>query len=204
MIAAPASPAYHRKDTGVSPSAGEPRAGASNDHVHHTDWNELTALGTLVYGAGFLISLILVWVQLRRQADERFIASSEPVFTTWLDDDFQRAQQWVLWHMQEHTWRDFVRAHRGDYGERAFLRVGAYYNRVGYLVVHHLIRGRERILLELVASTAVAVWRKVEPLVLEARRTEDARLFQYFEQMLPDCRECYVPGQGRPASGHVD
>ncbi len=168
--------------------------------MHHTDWNEWTAIGTLVYGAGFLVSLTLFWSQLRRQAEERFVASSEPIFTIWLDDDFQRAQQWVLWQLQERTWRDFVRAHRGDYGERALLRVGAYYNRVGYLVVHRLIRGHERILLELIAGSAIAVWRKVKPLVLEARLVENTTLFSYFERMLPDCYECYVPGQDRDAA----
>jgi hypothetical protein len=51
-----------------------------------------------------------------------------------MDDDFQKAMQWVLNDLSEQTWRSFIAAHRGKYGERAFLRVGGYFNRTGYLL----------------------------------------------------------------------
>ena len=44
-----------------------------------------------------------------------------------------------------------------------------------------------------IGAYAIAVWRKIEPLVKEARRLENSVLFDDFEKMLPSCYECYVP-----------
>ena len=153
---------------------------------------ELTSIATAVYGSAFLISLLFVVIQLRRQADERFVDSTQKTFEIWLSDDFQKAQQWILYELKEQTWKEFVAAHRGDYGERTFIRVGSYYNRIGYLVTYHLLGGNDRILLDTVAGPAIRIWQKIEPLVLEARLVENSTLFQDYERMLPRCRECYV------------
>jgi len=151
-----------------------------------------------VYGIAFLLSLALVGLQLRRQAEERFVASTQDIFELWVSDDFQRAQQWILYELKETTWRQFAAAHRGDYGERALNMVGAYYNRVGYLVVYHLLGHSDRILLDTIAGPAIATWEKIGRLVEEARLIENSTLFLDFERMLPECYECYVPGQPVP------
>ena len=156
------------------------------------NWEELTSIATAIYGSAFLISLLFVVIQLRRQTGERFVVSTQKTFEIWVNDDFQKAQQWILYELKEQTWKEFVAAHRGEYGERAFIRVGSYYNRIGYLVMYHLLGGSDRILLDTIAGPAIRIWQKIEPLVLEARLAENSALFQDYERMLPRCRECYV------------
>jgi hypothetical protein len=51
----------------------------------------------------------------------------------------------------------------------------------------------ENDILPTIGGFAIAVWHRIEPLVYEARRRENAFLFQNFEAVLPTCRECYVP-----------
>lgn len=163
------------------------------------DWGEVTAIAT---GASVVVvaaSVILILAQLRRQGEEQFVSGTAPLFHVWEDDEFQQAMQWVLYDLSERTWRAFVAAHRGQYGERAFVRVGAYFNRIGYLVTRRLLGGEDRLLLDTVAGPAIAVWRKIEPLVLEARLIENATMFQDFQAMLPRCYECYAPNQPVPA-----
>ncbi len=162
------------------------------------DWTAVGAIATVVYGVAFLASLGLVFIQLRRGAEERFVVSTQPLFEVWVDDEFQRAFQWVLYDLKEERWKDFVAVHRGDYGERAFTIVGAYFNRVGYLVAYHLLGKSDRILLDTVAGPAIAVWNKVGVLVEEARLIENSTLFLDYERMLPQCYECYVPTQPVP------
>lgn len=162
------------------------------------DWNMVTALATGFYALSFLISVFLVLVQLRKQAQEQFVTGTAATFQLWMDDDFQRAQQWVLYELKETTWRQFVAIHRGQYGERALIRVGSYYNRIGYLVTYNMLGRNEGIVLDTVAGLAIAVWQKLEPLVLEARLVENSTLFVDYERMLPQCYECYVPNQPVP------
>ncbi|MDQ2743792.1 MAG: hypothetical protein M3Z66_16065 [Chloroflexota bacterium] len=157
------------------------------------DWAMVGALGTALYGIAFVVSIVLVLRQLHQQAKETFVSGTATTFAIWQDDNFQRAQQWILYELKEQTWKEFVAAHRGDFGERAFIRVGSFYNRIGYLVTYNLLGTNDRILLDTVAGLAIAVWRKIGPLVLEARLIENSTMFQDYERMLPRCYECYVP-----------
>lgn len=163
------------------------------------DWTAVTALATFATGAAVVASLLLVLIQLRQQAQEEFVSATADTFDAWIDDDFQRAQQWVLYELSEQTWRTFVAAHRGRYGERAFFRVGGLYNRIGYLVTRDLLGGHDQIILDNVAGWAIAIWQKIEPLVLEARLVENSTLFQDYQRMLPECYACYVPSQPLPS-----
>jgi hypothetical protein len=162
------------------------------------DWNEVLAIATLFSGIAVVGSLLFVWIQIRKQSEEEFVSGTATTFEVFVSDDFQLAVQWVLYNLHEDSWRQFVMAHRGKFGERAFIRVGAFYNRIGYLVTHDLLGGLDGLVLDAVAGQAIAVWQKIEPLVLEARLIENSTLFQDFEQMLPQCHECYVPS--RPQS----
>ena len=165
----------------------------------NVDWTEVVAIATLVSGIALFGSILLVLVQLRNQGQEEFVSGTAVTFKVWSEDDFQRAQQWVLYDLSEQTWRDFVAANRGKYGERALFRVGGFYNRVGYLVTRRMLGGHDDLLLDTLAGPAIAVWRKIEPLVLEARLVENSTLFQDFQRMLPECYACYVPSQPVPA-----
>jgi hypothetical protein len=160
------------------------------------------ALATTFYGVAFVGSIVLLLHQLRRQGNDTFVSGTAGTFAVWEDDDFQSAQQWVLYELNAHTWSEFVATHRGDYGERAFIRVGSFYNRIGYLVNYHLLAPNDRLLLNTISGLAIAVWHKIEPLVLEARLIENATLFEDYERMLPRCHECYAPTQPvRPGTG---
>jgi hypothetical protein len=157
------------------------------------NWTEIMAVAETISGIAVAASLLLVVLQLQGDTAERFVTGSASLFQIWEDDDFQRAVQWVLYELRETTWREFVAKHRNQYGERAFIRVGAYYNRVGYLITHRLVGGFEGLLLDIISPQAIAVWRKIQPIVLEARLTENSMLFQDFERVLPQCFECYIP-----------
>ena len=163
------------------------------------DWGEVAALAAALNGLAVVGSVLLILAQLRRQDQEQFVSGTGAMFEIWVDDDFQQAVQWVLYAMSERTWHAFVAANRGKYGERAFIRVGGYFDRIGYLVTHGLLGGQDRLLLDTLAGPAIAVWQKIEPLVLEARLVENSTMFQDFQRMLPECYECYVPGQPVPA-----
>lgn len=162
------------------------------------DWAAITAVATIVSGIAVVGSLLLVAFQLRQQGQEDFVSATSTLFDTWLDDDFQQALQWVLYELAQPTWRTFLAAHRGRYGERAFFRVGSFFNRTGYLVTHELLGGHERYILNSVAGRAIEVWQKIEPLVLEARLVANSTLFEDYQRMLPECYACYVPSQPVP------
>ena len=162
------------------------------------DWVAVGGMAKRLSGPAFVFSLIFFVIPLRHQVEERFVASSQGLFQIWMSEEFQRSQQWVLYELHETTWRAFVAAHRGDYGERAFVTVGSFYNRVGYLVVYHLLGKTDRILLDTLAGPAIAAWNKMSNLVEEARLIENSTLFLDFERMLPQCYECYVPNQPVP------
>jgi hypothetical protein len=162
------------------------------------NWTMVAGIGTAAYAVAFIVGLGLVLRQLGGQAKDRFVSATTDTFVIWEDDSFQQAIQWILYELKETTWKDFVAAHRGDYGERAFVRVGSAYNRIGYLVIYGFLGNNDRILLDSVAGLAIAVWQKIGPLVLEARLIENSTLFQDYERMLPRCYECYVPTQPLP------
>ena len=69
--------------------------------------------------------------------------------------------------------------------------MGAFYDRVGSLIRSKLIRQEQ--ILPTVGGDVIRVWQKIEPLVREARETENSLLFQNYEAVLPNCLECYVP-----------
>jgi hypothetical protein len=71
--------------------------------------------------------------------------------------------------------------------------VGAFYNRIGYLVADHLLGKSDRVLLDTMAGPAIAVWRKIELLVLEARLLENSTIFQDFERMLRSATSVMCP-----------
>jgi hypothetical protein len=162
------------------------------------DWTEVAALSSLFYSVAFILSILVILLQLRRQENEGFVSGTDSLFQVWADDDFQRALQWILNDLQATTWKAFMAEHRGQYGERAFVRVGSYFNRVGYLVARRLLGRYDRILLDTIAGPAIEVWERIGPLVLEARLVQNSTMFTDFERMLPDCYACYVPDLGVP------
>jgi hypothetical protein len=160
-------------------------------------WNILTSVATLISTIAFIVTALYVRAELLGLEKDRFLSVTSELFAIWQNAEFMQAQMWILHKMEEMTWEDFIRNHRGDYGEIAFHRVGSYYDRLGTLIRLKLINQQE--ILSTVGGYAIAVWQRLEPLVKESRRIENSVLFDDFEAMLPACYECYVPALGEGA-----
>ena len=167
-------------------------------------WTVVTALATLISTVAYIVTALYIRAQLQAVDKDRYLNVTSDLFSIWQDEQFMRDQLWLIHKLQEKTWEDFVKAHRADYGEIAFHRVGSYYDRIGTLSRLKVIDATE--ILSTVGGYAIAVWQSIEPLVREARRLENSVLFDDFEKLLPECYECYVPALGegafvRPFSG---
>ena len=154
----------------------------------------MTALATVVSTLAYVITALYIRAELKALEKERFLTVTSELFSVWQSKDFMEAQLWLLYRLAETTWDGFIRAHRADFGEVCFHRVGSYYDRVGTLIRMELVNETE--ILSTIGAHAIAVWNKIEPLVREARAVENSILFDDFERMLPACYECYVPSLG--------
>ena len=154
-------------------------------------WDAITSLATVISMIAFILTALYVRGELKAIEKDRFLAITNQLFAIWETKDFMDSQLWLLHRLPESTWTEFIAVHRADRGEEAFHRVGSFYDRVGALVRLGLINKEE--ILTTIGAYALAVWRKIGPLVREARKVENAGLFGDFERMLPDCEECYVP-----------
>ncbi len=160
-------------------------------------WDAITSIATTVSMVAFILTAVYIRDQLKGQQKDRYLQITSDLFGVWQNRDFMEMQLWVIHKLEESNWQDFVAKHRSDYGEIAFHRVGAFYDRVGTLVRLGFVNDRE--ILATIGGHAIAVWNKIEPLVREARRIENSDLFTDFERILPSCRECYVPRLARGA-----
>jgi peroxiredoxin len=156
------------------------------------DWQVIAEIATTVSTIAFAASAIVVVLQLRQAARERYFSVTAHLFEIWQSPEFQHDQLFLLHKLQNPTWEEFCADGRGERAERAIHRVGGYYDRVGNLVRHNLIRKDD--ILPTIGGYAVAVWHHIAPLVKELRLRENAVLFDNYEALLPECRECYVPG----------
>src|SRR6266436_1546565 len=156
------------------------------------DWQVAAAIATVVSTVAFAASAIVVVLQLRQAARERYFSVTAHLFEIWQSPEFQHDQLFLLHKLPRSTWEDFCALGRGEHAERAIHRVGGYYDRVGNLVRHNLIHKED--ILPTIGGYAVAVWYRIEPLVKELRIRENAVLFQNYESLLPECHDCYVPG----------
>jgi hypothetical protein len=149
------------------------------------------AIATVVSSIAIVASAIFVVIQLRQAARDRYVTITSNLFEIWQSPAFQEDQLFLLHKLPAASWEEFVAGGRGERAERALHRVGGFYDRVGNLIGNKLIH--EDDMLPTIAGYAIAVWQRIEPIVNELRRHENAFLFQNFEIMLPNCRECYVP-----------
>ena len=156
------------------------------------DWQVIAEIATTVSTIAFGASAVVVVLQLRQAARERYFSVTAHLFEIWQSPEFQHDQLFLLHKLQNPTWEEFCADGRGERAERAIHRVGGYYDRVGNLVRHNLIRKDD--ILPTIGGYAVAVWHHIAPLVKELRLRENAVLFDNYEALLPECRECYVPG----------
>jgi hypothetical protein len=155
------------------------------------DWQADAAIATIVSSVAIVAGAIFVVIQLRQAARDRYFTVTANLFEIWHSSQFQNDQLFLLHKLNAVSWDEFVANGRGERAERALHRVAGFYDRVGNLIRNRLIR--EDDILPTVGGFAIAVWQRIEPIVQEARRRENAFLFQNFEAVLPNCRECYVP-----------
>ena len=155
------------------------------------NWNGVMAIASVVSMLAIVATAVFVAAELKALEKSRYLQVTSELYSTWQSREFMDAQLWLMHRLEEMTWEAFIATHRADYGEQAFHRVGSYYDRVGTLIRMRLIDERE--ILSTIGAYAIAVWKKIEPLVREARQIENSVLFDDFERMLPTCYECYVP-----------
>src|SRR5215469_7020090 len=158
------------------------------------NWEVVAEIATTVSTVAFAASAIVVVIQLRQAARERYFSVTAHLFEIWQSPEFQHDQLFILHKLPSTSWDEFCAQGRGERAERAIHRVGGFYDRIGNLVRHGLIRKDD--ILPTVGGYAVAAWQRIQPLVKELRLRENALLFENYESLLPECRDCYVPGIG--------
>jgi hypothetical protein len=154
------------------------------------DWQADAAIATIVSSVTIVAGAIFVVIQLRQAARDRYFTITANLFEIWHSSQFQDDQLLLLHKLNAVSWDEFVANARGKRAARAPLG-GRFLRPRGNLIRNRLIR--EDDILPTVGGFAIAVWRRIEPIVQEARWRENAFLFQNFEAVLPNCRECYVP-----------
>ncbi len=159
------------------------------------NWAMVTGVATILSTFAYIVTALYIRAELTALDKERYLTVTSELFSVWQSQEFMVSQFWLLHKMNDTTWQSFVESHRGDTGEIAFHRVGSFYDRVGTLVRLKMIDANE--ILSTIGPHAIAVWHKIEPLVIEARRIENSVLFDDFEALLPSCMECYVPTMGK-------
>ena len=127
------------------------------------DWQAAAAIATVVSTLAFIASAIVVVLQLRQAARERYFSVTAHLFEIWQSPDFQHDQLFLLHMLSCTTWDEFCKLGRGERAEVAIHRVGGYYDRVGNLLRHNLINKKD--ILPTIGGYAVAVWHRIEPLV---------------------------------------
>src|SRR5437667_4465665 len=146
------------------------------------NWNAITAISSAISMVAFIATAVFVAAELKALEKSRYLQITSELYATWQSKEFMDSQLWLMHRLEETTWEAFISAHRADFGEQAFHRVGSFYDRVGTLVRMRLIDERE--ILSTIGAYAIAVWRKIEPLVREARQLENSVLFDDFEKLL--------------------
>jgi rhodanese-related sulfurtransferase len=164
------------------------------------NWNAITAIASAISTVAFVLTALYIRAELKSLDKDRYLNVTSELFSVWQSKEFMEAHLWLIHGLEETTWESFVENHRGDYGEIAFHRVGAFYDRVGTLTRLGIINEWE--ILSTMGAYAIAAWQKIGPLVKEARKIENSNLFDDYEKLLPACHECYVPSLGQDAQVH--
>src|SRR6266852_3612940 len=151
-------------------------------------WSMISAVANWVSALAIVAGSLFVVIELRQASRDRYLHISTDLFNIWHSPDFQDDQLYILHQLPSWNYREFVAQGRGERAERAIHRVGAFYDRVGHLILNKLLRQDE--LLPTIGGDAIRVWNKIEGLVREARREENTLLFQHYEAVLPNCLEC--------------
>lgn len=154
-------------------------------------WSMISAVANWVSALAIVAGSVFVVIELRQASRDRYLHISADLFNIWHSPDFQDDQLYILHQLPSWNYREFVAQGRGERAERAIHRVGAFYDRVGHLILDKLLRQDE--LLPTIGGDAIRVWNKIEGLVRETRQEENSLLFQHYEAVLPNCLECYVP-----------
>lgn len=157
-------------------------------------WNAVNAIASAISTVAFILTAVYVRAQIKELHKDRYLKITNDLYAMWQSREFMEAQFWLIHRLDSKTWKEFSTTHRCDVGEFAFHQVGSFYDRVGTLVRLGFVDANE--ILTTVGGHAIAVWRKVEPLVHEARAAENSVLFTDFERLMPACHACYVPSLG--------
>jgi hypothetical protein len=148
------------------------------------DWQVAAAIATIVSTLAFIASAIVVVLQLRQAARERYFSITAHLFEIWQSSDFQHDQLFLLHMLSCTTWGEFCRLGRENAPARDSPRGGTTIVS-GNLVRHNLIDKRD--ILPSIAAACGCRMASHRPLVKELRLRENALLFENYESLLPDC-----------------
>src|SRR5215468_7534454 len=98
------------------------------------DWQIASEIATTVSTVAFGASAVVVVLQLRQAARERYFSVTAHLFEIWQSPEFQHDQLFLLHKLPSTSWDEFCAQGRGERAERAIHRVGGFYDRIGNLV----------------------------------------------------------------------
>src|SRR5215472_16115425 len=98
------------------------------------NWEVVAEIATTVSTVAFAASAIVVVIQLRQAARERYFSVTAHLFEIWQSPEFQHDQLFILHKLPNTSWDEFCAQGRGEHAERAIHRVGGFYDRIGNLV----------------------------------------------------------------------
>ncbi len=154
-------------------------------------WEMIEAIASIVSSVAIVAGTVFVVIEVRQAVKDRYLNVSSGLFQIWHSAEFQDEQLFLLHKLPASSYAEFIKDGRGGPAERAIHRVGGFYDHVGHLILSKIIKQEE--ILPTIGGDAIRVWQRIEPLVREARKVENAMLFQHYEAVLPNCLECYVP-----------
>ena len=83
------------------------------------DWQVIAEIATTVSTVAFAASAIVVVVQLRQAARERYFSVTAHLFEIWQSPEFQHDQLFLMHKLGDPNWQDFCSMGRGEHAERA-------------------------------------------------------------------------------------
>lgn len=156
------------------------------------DWGMVTAIGTLLSTLVLLVGAVVTVHELDHMARDRYVSITNALLEIWEAPEFQKAQLWILYELDTTDWDEFVDRHGGKYGEEAVVIVGSFYNQVGTLTSEGLLPSPYT-LLRSIGGYAIAIWERLSPLVVQARRQEISQLFGPYEWLVAAAYQTYKP-----------
>ena len=146
------------------------------------DLNSLALIAQILGGVAVVFAVVFGVAQLRHLQQQRHDASALELMRSFQDSEFTRAFR-LIYALPDGTRAAELRAMGPEY-EDAALAIGTRFETVGLLVFRGNIPFR--IVEDLVGGVAVALWRKLQPWVVDVRVEQNQKMFLEWFQWLAE------------------